>query len=50
MNSPVHIKNYFLVQGDKLVQVPGPGIQRVVRQMIKQSRPTRVPKKKRSSH
>lgn len=47
MIKPISLKKFFLASGGKLVSIPGDGIQRVVRQMVKQSRPTRVAKKKR---
>jgi hypothetical protein len=49
MIAGVKIKHIFLVQNDKLVQVPGTRIQQVVRKMIKQARTTRTHKMKRSS-
>lgn len=50
MIKPIAIKQFFLAKGGKLVSLPGDGIQRVVRQMVKQSRPARGQTKKRSSH
>ncbi|MBY0518705.1 MAG: hypothetical protein K2P81_17475 [Bacteriovoracaceae bacterium] len=50
MIKPIKIQNIFLARGDKLILMPGHRIQRVVRQMIKHSRLTHSPKKKRSSH
>lgn len=50
MMKPIRIENYFLLDSGKLILVPGHSIQRVVRQMIKQSRHARaLNKKKRSS-
>ncbi len=49
MIAGVKIKHIFLVQNDKLVQVPGTRIQQVVRKMIKKARTTRTHKMKRSS-
>lgn len=45
----VHIKDIYLVDGDKLVLSRVGSLQRVVRQMIKQSNQARPSKKKRSS-
>ena len=49
MLKPVHIREIFLVDGDKLVLSRVGSLQRVVRQMIKQSRKTPPSKKKRPS-
>jgi len=49
MITPIVIREFFLVDGDKLVSARVPQLQRVVRRMIKQSRKARVSKKKRPS-
>jgi hypothetical protein len=49
MMKPIRIREFFLLDGGKLVLMPGHGLQRVVRQMIKQSRHARVKKARRSS-
>lgn len=49
MLRPVQIREIFLVDGDKLVASRVGSLQRVVRQMIKQSRKTPSSKKKRPS-
>lgn len=49
MLHPVIIREIFLVDGDKLVLSRVGSLQRVVRQMVKQSRKAQPAKKKRSS-
>lgn len=49
MLQPVRLREFYLKDGDKLIDSRVGSLQRVVRQMIKQSRKTRPNKKKRPS-